>query len=280
MEQRQYHCFVAGLPEMSFDDLSPWTGPAKFIKQMRRELHPDDMKLADLMLLRFDNTNLVRFLQGKELLNKGIALFSADDFRRQLEIFEAIVPEPDILPPYMSGTLRFYSSPDEPFHTVESRRMLDNGYYQWALDNGNRFVREYTAFEYNLSNMLTYIINGRKGLKQPDEGLSGDSDFTGHLHETAGKTLVKDPEFEYFDDILTIVNSFTMTEAEIHMDRLRWNVIDKLTLFSHFTADVILANMQKLLIVSRWASMSDQSGREKLEETIDKALGPVPLLND
>ena len=273
MEQRQYHCFVAGLPEIRFDGSALWTTPAKFVEEVRRELHPDDIRIADLMLLRYDNTNLLRFLQGKELVNSGVALFSTDDFTRQQDIFQAIVPEEDILPPYMSEVLLLYSGSEEPVDPLECRRRLDDGYYHWVKEQGSRFVREYSEFEYNLSNMLTYIINRESGSNYPDEGIAGDSNFTRHLHETAGKSLVKDPEFEYFDDILTLKGSFTMAEAEIRYDRLRWDVTEKLTLSEFFTADAVLAYLQKLLIASRWEGMTSEAGREKLLVTINSTLG-------
>lgn len=273
MEHRQYHCFVAGLPEISFDGSVLWTTPAKFIEEMRRELHPDDFRMAGLMLLRYDNVNLVRFLQGKDLLNRGVALFNPDDFNRQKEIFEAIVPEEDILPPYMSDVLLLYSESEEPVNHVVCQRKLDDGYYHWVKEQGSSFLKDYTEFEYNLSNMLTYIINSNAGLKHPDEGIAGDNSFTHHLHETAGKNLVKDPGFEYFDDIFTIAGSHTMAGAEMKYDRLRWNVIEKLTVFEYFTADAVLAYLQKLLIASRWDGMTDLAGREKLVKTVNDALG-------
>ena len=273
MEQRQYHCFVAGLPELSFDGSVLWTTPAKFIEEMRREMHPDDFRMAQPMLLRYDHVNLVRFLQGKELLNRGVALFNPDDFSRQKEIFEAIVPEEDILPPYMSDVLRLYSESEEPLNHVECQRKLDDGYYHWVKEQGSRFLRDYNEFEYNLSNMLTYMINSHAGLKHPDEGIAGDNSFAYHLHETAGKNLVKDPGFEYFDDIFTIAGSHTLAGAEVEYDRLRWNVIEKLTVFEYFTADVVLAYLQKMLIASRWESMTDAAGREKLVKTVHDALG-------
>jgi hypothetical protein len=275
MEQRHYYCFVAGLPEIRFDGSPLWITPANFVVEMRRELHPEDMRMADVMLHWYDNENLVRFLQGKDLVNVDIAHFNTDDFIRQHEIFQAIVPEKDILPPYMAEVQHFYSRSQDTLDPLECRRLLDDGYYHWVNEQGSRFVSQYTTFEYNLSNMLTYIINSKSGSNRPDEGIAGDSDFTVHLHETAGKNLVKDPDFDYFDEILSIKEAFTMAEAEIRYDRLRWDVIERLTLFDYFTTDAILAYLKKLIIASRWESMSDKAGREKLLETINQSLDKV-----
>ena len=277
MGKRQYHYFVAGLPGIRFDDSALWTTPAEFVEILSRELHPDDFGLAGLMLLRYDHENLIRFIMGKDLVHKGVALITADDFDRQKEIFEAIVPEEDVLPSYMSDVFRLYSGTEEPLDYVECRRKLDDGYYLWAKEKGSRFIREYTEFEYNLSNMLTYIVNINAGSNDPDDGIAGHSSFTQHLHETSGKQLVKDPEFEYFDDILAIADSLTLAEAEMKYDRLRWNVTEKLTLFEDFSADAVLAYLQKLLIASHWESMTSPAGREKLIETIDNAIGTALL---
>jgi hypothetical protein len=277
MVQQEYHCFVSGLPEISLDGSALWTTPSKFVEALGLELHPDDFGMARLLLLRYDHENLVRFLLGKDLIHIGVAHFGADDFTRQTEIFESITPEEDILPPYMSDVLRLYRGEEEPINHVECRRKLDDGYFFWVMEKGSRFIREYIDFEYNLSNMLTYIVNSNAGSGQPDEGIAGNGQFARHLHETAGKNLVKDHEFEYFDDILTIADSFMLAGAEMKYDLLRWDVIEKLTLFEDFTADAVLAYLQKLLIASRWERLTEQAGREKLIETIDNAIGTTLL---
>jgi hypothetical protein len=273
MEQREYHCFLAGLPEIRLNASALWTTPREFIEGINQELHPDDFGMARLLLLRYDHENLVRFLMGKDLVHEGVAVYSVDEFTRQTEIFEAIIPEEDILPPYMSDVLRLYSGSEEPLDDVDCRRQLDDGYYGWAMDNGSSFIRGYTEFEYNLSNMLTYLINSQKGSNNPGEGIPGHGSFARHLQEIPGKNLVKDPEFEYFDDIHRIEGTSRLAAAEIQYDRLRWNVIDKLTVFEYFTADAVLVYLQKLLIASRWDNMTEAAGKEKLIDTIDNALG-------
>lgn len=273
MRQREYHCFVAGLPEIRLEGSSLRTSPRAFIDALHNELHPEDFEMAELLLLRYDHPNLVRFLEGKDLLHEGIARFGAKEYSRQKEIFEAIVPEEDILPPYMSEVLRHYTRPDHPVQHVECRRRLDDGYFNWVTEKGTGFIRAYTEFEYNLSNMLTYLANNRSGATRPGEGIAPHGSHARHLQETAGRNPVRDPGFAYYDEILAIEENHRLADAEIRYDRLRWNVIETLTLFEDFTADAVLAYLQKLLIASRWAGMAAETGSKRLKEAMDATLG-------
>jgi hypothetical protein len=281
MKQREYHCFLSGLPEIRLDESRIWTTPQEFIEAISHELHPDDFEMARLLLLRYDHENMVRFLMGGDLVHEGIAVYGAHDYIRQREVFGAIIQEDDILPPYLSEVLYSYSGTENPPDEVECRRKLNDGYYGWAMDKGSRFIRGYIEFEYNLTNLLTYLIHFQRGLNNPGKGISGHGSLARHLQEMPGKNLVKDPEFEYFDNILRIECSSGLAVSEMQYDRLRWNVIEKLTLFEYFTSDAVMAYLQKLLIASRWEHMTEVAGRAKLIETMDSTLDNTlaPLQN-
>jgi hypothetical protein len=271
-QQRLYHCFVAGLPELRFDGSAVWISPTGFVEQLKRELHPDDFSMAGMLLLRYDHDNMIRFIRGKELTHQGVALFTENDFTQQKEIFDAIVPQEDILPPYMAETLRRCIAEENAPDTLECRRMLDSGYYNYIMLHGSRFAREYSTFEYNLSNMLSYIMASRQD-SDPLSSIAGVNPFADHLRETGGRNLVKDPEFEYFDEILSVAETYSLADAEMRYDRLRWQVVEKITLFEDFSADAVLGYMMKLLIASRWDTLSEERGKEYLLETVDNALG-------
>lgn len=271
-EQRLYHCFVAGLPELRFDGSAVWISPAGFVDELRRELHPDDFRMAGMLLLRYDHDNMIRYITGKEMKHQGVALFTESHFNQQKEIFDAIVPQEDILPPYMAETLRRCIAEENAPDTLECRRMLDSGYYNYIQEHGSSFSREYTTFEYNLSNMLSFIMASRQE-SDPLSSVTGVNPFADHLRETGARNLVKDPEFEYFDEILSVADTYTLADAEMRYDRLRWQVVDKITLFENFSADAVMGYMMKLLIASRWDGLSEKRGKEYLLETVDNALG-------
>lgn len=272
MKQREYHYFLSGLPEISFEDPAPPIKPHEFIDTLSFELDPEDFEMVRLLLLKQDHKNLVNFIMGREAEYTGVEMFKEEDFKRQMENFDAILPEEDILPPYMVNVLSdYFTRETEPDETAFIRK-IDEGYYQWVVEKGNDFLRAYTDFEYNLSNILSYRINIRTSA-EASEGIQKTGSFARQLEESAGKNAVKDTEFDYFDDILKIEESMKFASAEREYDKLRWNVIENLTLFEYFTVNSVLAYLEKSLLLSRWENMTPAAGNEKMNESINKALG-------
>ncbi len=271
MEKNLYHCFVAGLPELHFDGSRVWISPSEFKKKIKLELHTEDYHQMEILLYPYDHTNLVRFFQETNLLHEGLATFSASDFRNQQDLFTAILPGEDVLPPYMREVMKRYDKSAVEFDPIGCRRDLDIGYYGYVEIFGSRVVREYTRFEYNISNLLTFQMAAKRDAN-PVAGVTGEDSFARHLRSTTGKNIVKDPEFEYFDEILSIAESSNLSSAEIRYDQIRWQVIEDITLFEDFTVDFIMGYLIKLLIASRWAGMSEVEGRKRLLEVADMTL--------
>ncbi|HBK40657.1 MAG TPA: DUF2764 domain-containing protein, partial [Porphyromonadaceae bacterium] len=64
--KHQYYCFIAGLPDFSFDSMKlPFT-VEEFKRMLDEELKPDDKRLLNKYFLKYDNDNLLHLLKNKD----------------------------------------------------------------------------------------------------------------------------------------------------------------------------------------------------------------------
>lgn len=279
MSQRQYHYFIAGLPELSFDAQKVWVSLVEFKEMLEEHLHPEDFEQVKYIFLREDHKNLVQFIAGGEEEPGEGGNYSAEDFKSELS---AILPEEHVLPGYMAGLLQRNEEGEEELDQVTCSQELADGYYRFIMEHGSDFLRDYTEIEYDMANLLTYLKTEHHGL---DKGkyLAGDSGHAHHLRRHLKKSLVKDPEFEYFDEVVGALSLATYEEAEQKLDLLKWKLIDDRIFFEQFTLDWILGYLEKLIIAERWAGLKKKAGEEKLrgmiEEVQDEAARQWESLN-
>ena len=172
-----YYCLVAGLPELSFGDSGLPFSPLELKGVLRQELHSNDYKQLEILLYPYDHINLVRFLQGSDdIEEEGLANFSTLNYRDQQELFSAIVPGEDILPLYMREVVLRYLNTSVEIDHIRCRMELDSSYYKHIEVVGNRFVREYTRFEYDLSNLLSFLKAARNDA-DPVACVTGENPF-------------------------------------------------------------------------------------------------------
>jgi hypothetical protein len=63
-------------------------------------------------------------------------------------------------------------------------------------------------------------------------------------------------------------------EQEMDLDRIRWSLMDELTVNEPFGFPAVLAFAVKVRIAERWANMDEEAGKEKVEQLIEAALEP------
>lgn len=270
-EARTYHYLVAGLPTISFDNLNHSISPIELKEILKQEFHDSDYYQLEMLLYPYDHSRIVRFLQGIENDEEGLANYSLENFKDQQELFSAIVPAENVLPDYMADIMQNYLNTPLSFDSIRCRKDLDSAYQKHIEVVGSRFLREYTQFEYDLSNLLTFLKAAKLEM-DPADYVTGKSPFANYLMQTKRNSIILYPEFEYFNKIVSIEKSLSYALAELEYDKLRWQVIEHITLFEDFTADAVLGYFAKLLIADRWAVMNESSGKERLLEAVDKAL--------
>lgn len=265
-----YHCLIAGLPELDLGSAKVWISSKEFRKQLEQEIQAEDFALVKLLFLRMDNDHLVDFIENGTFEEKDAANFGLGDFSYQVEQFDAILPEEDVLPPYMVDLLKQYMKPDLTIERVEIEREVADRYYDYLMEHGNDFLRQYTEFEYNISNLLAYMEAGNLAI-DPWKHISGDTVFVKHLREDRSVTRAASAGFEMFNEITCYAELPFLSEKEMRYDEVRWRMIEEMAFFDEFTVNSILAYLLKILLIERWTPLVKEAGEEKLREMVDMA---------
>ncbi len=64
----------------------------------------------------------------------------------------------------------------------------------------------------------------------------------------------------------------TPLEREMELDRFRWELLDELSRAEPFGLPAVMAYGLKLRIVGRWAALTEEAGRGRLDELVDSMI--------
>jgi len=265
--QRRYHYLVAGLPDLSFEEQKENITMLDFCEQLEDHLHPADYEQIRLVLLIYDNENLISFLKNGETDYQFAGNYDAAIFKDQVERLSSILPEIDLLPGYMVELIKNHSEYESVANSGTYEKILAEGYYHHVMQTGTSFLRKITAFDYNMKNLLVTLQTGKYDLFQK-EAIVGDNSLASYLKRVGGKNVVPDSDFEFFNEILGYAGNLSFTEAERRYDMLRWKIIDEALFFEYFSNDWLLGYLLKLLIIRRWVSLNHESGEQNLRKMI------------
>ena len=122
---------------------------------------------------------------------------------------------------------------------------LNLEFYEQALAQKNRFLREYFAFDLAVRNAKVRHLN--KALGRPE-----DTDIF---------LPIEEPDQELEATLDKIYEDTDILAKERAIDRLVWDRIDEITTFDYFDIDAILGFLAKLHIAQRWMVLDEESGR-------------------
>jgi len=267
MSRNKYQYLIAGLPDLSLHDEKEWISVPDFREMLKKGLDSDDYEQVKLVFLRYDNENLVNYLEKGKINERLAANYRLEDFRNQEESFSSIIPEDDILPLYMVEVMKEFQGGKDNFNSLTYSHLIAQKYYQYIQENAGEFLRQYTTLEYDLANLLTYI-ESRNHAMDPEQFLTGSSSLTNHLREDVSRAMTKPPDFDLFTEIICYAELPAVAEKEMKYDELRWRMIDEMTFFEEFTIDRVLGYLFKMLIINRWTQLKHDQGEEKLRRII------------
>ena len=122
---------------------------------------------------------------------------------------------------------------------------LNLEFYEQALAQKNRFLREYFGFDLAVRNAKVRHLN--KALGRPE----GTDIFL----------PIEEPDQELEATLDKIYEDTDILAKERAIDRLVWEKIDEITTFDYFDIDAILGFLAKLHIAQRWMVLDEESGR-------------------
>ena len=130
---------------------------------------------------------------------------------------------------------------------------LNPGFYEAALKDGNRFIREFFTFDLGMRNTKARFLNKvfNRPVNQDNINLE-----TGEFEEAA-----KVEEILGGEDILA---------RERGLDAIKWQKISELTTFDYFDLEALLGMIAKMRIIERWRALDEETGREMFLDLINE----------
>lgn len=269
MFKRLYHCYVAGLYDLAFDDGKNLVSLEEFREGLKDILHPDDFRLARILFLPYDNRNLIRFLSGKGDEHDPLGNFSREEFDEQVKILDSIIKVDDILPEYMVQVIKDWVAAEKNIDLIAAEKRLTEGYFSLVESSGSNFLKKWSSFELNLNNILVLKNSLELGIDASAQIL-GNNSLAEELKIISGrKTDFRvPPEPDYASMIFNVAGETEFLERELKIDQIRWNYASELIFFEYFTIDYILGYLTRLSIALRWNALDQERGEEMLRKTV------------
>lgn len=128
---------------------------------------------------------------------------------------------------------------------------LNKGFYEAALKDDNRFIRDYFSFDLGLRNLKAKFLNEAFGRPANQDTINLE---TGEFKEAArvSETLAG-------ENILA---------REKGLDAIVWEKVSELTTFNYFDLDALLGIIAKMRLIERWRALDDETGREMFQQLI------------
>ena len=139
---------------------------------------------------------------------------------------------------------------------------LNREFYEAALKDSDRFLKEYFTFDLNVRNGKARFLN--KAFERPLDQDSIKLD-TGEFAE--GQRLEE------------ALNAPDLLSRERGLDSLMWDKINEITTFNYFDLDAILGFIARLRIIGRWFALDEKTGREMFRRLVDEVRGTFKGVN-
>ena len=139
---------------------------------------------------------------------------------------------------------------------------LNREFYEAALKDSDRFLKEYFTFDLNVRNGKARFLN--KAFERP---LDQDT-----IHLDTG-------EFAEGQRLEEALNAPDLLSRERGLDSLMWDKINEITTFNYFDLDAILGFIARLRIIGRWFALDEKNGREMFRRLVDEVRGTFKGVN-
>lgn len=262
----KYYYLVSGLPDIQLSDtkVSPMVEMAEEIKD---NLSAADANLFRLLLMKYDNENLLAYLKDNNAQLNPLGNLSSNDW----EELVALMNESDSvadkrLMPYIQ---QFYAQYTEGFpENVLPEDQLATGYYSYGMKCGNRFLADWFEFNLNLNNVLTALMCRKFGFDIKTAVL-GSNEIAEALRTSGARDFGLAGTFDQMEEVLRIAEMTDLYEREKRLDALRWNWLEENTFFHFFSAERIWAFWLKCELIHRWEDLTTEKGKAVFRQLMD-----------
>lgn len=257
-----YIAFIAGLPEIAWDDRKLSLTVAEFREQLKDYITDRDKESIDLFFLPNDNAQVLRLLDRQEPDASLMTVYP-------LALLEEEIVDPDkAIPSYLREFISDVRE-DHLRYEISRENVLSWMYYDYMMKAGNPLVREYAVFSMNLKNLVA-ARNARKYGMEVAREIVGNNDFSMALRTSSAKDFGLGMDYPYVEKVLALLEHDNLVERERGLDLLIWNFLDEAVTFEYFSIERLISYMLRLMIVERWSRMTSESGRKVFMEMVER----------
>lgn len=267
----KYYCLIAGLPNISLEDSKLTYSVSDFRQELEGMLTPKDKKLIDLFFLKFDNKNLLSFMEypGYDPNPKGC--ISYDEFKELTDVFKGgDIPVNDKrFPSYFADFLEQYmeSKDEDEAQHVSWEDRLAALYYEYALNCSNGFIRDWFELNLDINNMFTALTCRKYGFDRA-EFIVGHNEVADALRTSNARDFGLGDTVDYLPELQRIAEEPDLMAREKKVDVLKWKWLDENTFFKTFDIESVFAYLLKLEMIERWVTLDKATGEKTFREIV------------
>ena len=268
-----YYCYIAGLPDIQIDNQKSIPAQEEILDELKQILSKGDMALLNLLRLKYDNDNLLKFLANRDAELNPLGNLTSQDWAELIELIDNSDERNPVrdarLLKYM---LDFYTT----IRNEQSEEKIDFAedflaalYYKYGMQCKNKFVAEWFEFNLNINNILTALTCRKYGW-DIKSAIVGDNVVAETIRNSvSARDFNLKGEIDYFDTLVSISETANLLDRERRIDALKWNWLEENTFFSSFSIEKVLSFWLRCELMHRWDNLSMEEGAEIFRQMIN-----------
>ena len=268
-----YYCYIAGLPDIQIDNQKSIPAQEEILDELKQILSKGDMALLDLLRLKYDNDNLLKFLANHDAELNPLGKLTSQDWAELIELIDnSDERNPACDARLLKYVLEFYTT----IRNEQSEEKIDFAedflaalYYKYGMQCKNKFVADWFEFNLNINNILTALTCRKYGW-DIKSAIVGDNVVAETIRNSvSARDFNLKAEIDYFDALVSISETANLLDREHRIDALKWNWLEENTFFSSFSIEKVLSFWLRCELMHRWDNLSMEEGAEIFRQMIN-----------
>ena len=268
-----YYCYIAGLPDIQIDNQKSIPAQEDILDELKQILSKGDMALLDLLRLKYDNDNLLKFLANRDAELNPLGKLTSQDWAELIELIDNSDERNPVRDArLLKYVLDFYTT----IRNEQSEEKIDFAedflaalYYKYGMQCKNKFVADWFEFNLNINNILTALTCRKYGW-DIKSAIVGDNVVAETIRNSvSARDFNLKAEIDYFDALVSISETANLLDREHRIDALKWNWLEENTFFSSFSIEKVLSFWLRCELMHRWDNLSMEEGAEIFRQIIN-----------
>ena len=268
-----YYCYIAGMPDIQIDNQKSIPAQEEILDELKQILSKGDMALLDLLRLKYDNDNLLKFLANRDAELNPLGKLTSQDWAELIELIDNSDERNPVRDArLLKYVLEFYTT----IRNEQSEEKIDFAedflaalYYKYGMQCKNKFVADWFEFNLNINNILTALTCRKYGW-DIKSAVVGDNVVAETIRNSvSARDFNLKAEIDYFDALVSISETANLLDREHRIDALKWNWLEENTFFSSFSIEKVLSFWLRCELMHRWDNLSMEEGAEIFRQMIN-----------